>query len=432
MCLLLSLGDAMKLTKSKVEDDSIIPEKGTALIWDSDLTGFGLRVTEKGVRSYIVQARVNGRTRRVTLGRHGVLTAEQARKRAKSVLGQMTEGVDPVAQRRRAKAVSVTLRDVVEDYIKNRRRKSDGRPLTDRTKADIRRHLKTNFTDWADRPIADLSRDAVRKRYTEIGSRSHAQANQAMRVLSGLVNYARGIYRDSEGQPVILDNPVEVVRDTSIQYADRERDTRVPLEKIGQFYSALEATRCDAEVSLSKRIKVSAAVVLMLTGLRKSDVVERRWSEVDLDEGALAVADSKHREPRLFPIAEQVVDVLRDLEDIRSGPWVFPDETTKRYVDDLRPGMRPAVNAIGQHVAPHDLRRTFTDVADEAEVDPLVAELLSNRKGPAYSMLRTRNKHYASKDLTRFRDKTQAIADYFDRKRAVFEADNVSSMEGAR
>lgn len=422
----------MKLTKSKVEDDSLVPEKGARLYWDDELQGFGLRVTDKGVRSYIVQGRVNGKSRRVTIGRHGHKTAEQARKKAKAVLGQMTDGVDPVAERRRAKAMSATLQDVVDDYVKNRRRKSDGKPLSDRSKADIRRHLKTNFSDWAERPITELSRDKVRRRYTEIGRRSHAQANQAMRVLSALVNYARGIYRDAEGQPVIIDNPVDVVRDTSIQYADRERDTRVPLDRVGAFYAGLEATRCDPDESLSKRVKASAAVVLMLTGLRKSDVVERQWSDVDLDDGALTVADSKHREPRLFPLPEQAIDLLRDLQELTGGKWVFPSDSGKKPLDDLRPGMRRALEAIDQHVAPHDLRRTYTDVADALEVDPLIAELLSNRKGPAYSALRTRNKHYASKDLTRFREKAQAIADYFDRQRLTYEAGNVVSMEAHR
>lgn len=416
----------MKLTKSNVEKAANVPAEGSALIWDDGLPGFGLRVTDMGTRSYIVQARVNGRTRRVTLGRHGVITAEHARRKARSVLGQMADDVDPTAEKRRQRAASVTLRDVVEDYLANRRRR-DGRPLAERTKADISRHLRTNFAEWANKPIANIRREAVRRKYAAIGKRSPAQANQAMRVLSGVINYARASFRDEAGEPIIPSNPVEVVRDAKIRFEDKARGTRVPLDKIGAFYSALEQTRTNPAASPSVRTKAAAAVALMLTGLRSGDWLTRTWEDLDLEAGVVHLTDTKHRDPRTFPLARQVVETLKDQRVICTGPHVFQSDGGAGPVHDLREGMALAREAIGQHVATHDLRRTFDDVFDTIGIDPIVGELLSNRK-PAGSSVRF--KHYANtKDLTRYRDRAQRIADYFEERRLAFEADNVVAME---
>jgi hypothetical protein len=113
------------------------PEKtGVAFYWDSTLKGFGVTVTKAGTKTFIVQGRVNGRERRVKLERHGVYTAEQARKKAKVILGRMSDGIDPVTEKRRKKALGVTLEEVVEDYIENKRPK--GVSLKESTVRDIK------------------------------------------------------------------------------------------------------------------------------------------------------------------------------------------------------------------------------------------------------------------------------------------------------
>lgn len=421
----------MRLTKSKVEN-APIPASGATLSWDADLPGFGLRVTAGGSRSYIAQGRVRGRTRRVTLGRHGILTAEQARKKAKKVLGDMADGHDPVAERKRRTAVAVTLRDVAEDYIENKRRKSDGKPLADRSKADIRRHLRASFDGWADKPIASIDRDKVARKYKELAGRSHAQANQAMRIMSALVNYARGRHRGPSGELIIADNPVAVIHESGLYRGDVPgRKTRVPLESVGKFYAELEATRTDPDESPSIRVKATAAVVLMLTGLRKADVVGRAWADVDLDDASLHVPDTKHRSPRTFPLAEQVVDVLRDLKEITGeSDYIFAGEGKKvPTIYDVRDGMARACTAIEHHVTAHDLRRTWIDVCNVLDIDPLIAELLSNRKGAAYQALSTRFESYDTSDLTHYADRVQRIADYYDEQRRIADADNVIPME---
>lgn len=422
----------MRITKSRVENLAA-PEQGTALFWDDDLPGFGVRITAAGAKAFIAQGRAQGKSRRVTLGKTGLLTAEQARKKAKAALGAMAEGKDPVATRKRQAAVSVTLRAVVEDYIENKRRR-DGKPLADRTKQDIEKHLRVSFGAWADKPIAAITRDAVSRRYKAMADRSVAQGNQAMRVLSALINFARGRHRGPNGEHIIADNPVAVIHESGLYRGDvAPRKTRVPAGLVGQFYSLLEATRTSGSPTV--RTKATLAVVLLLTGLRKADVIGRQWQDVSLDDATLYVPDTKHRSPRLFPLAEQAVDALRDLRELSGEKLhVFAGEGTKRlHIYDAREGLDPACAAIGQHIALHDLRRTWTDACGALRIDPLAVELLANRKGAAYQALAVRLEHYdESTDLTRYAEEAQRIADYFDQQRQIAEADNVVHLAGAR
>ena len=91
-----------RITKRIV--DATEPNTKDTYIWDTEIKGFGLKVTPKGRKVYIVQYRIGKRTRRVTLGVHGTLTSEQARQRAKLNLGQASSSVDPAHERDKANA----------------------------------------------------------------------------------------------------------------------------------------------------------------------------------------------------------------------------------------------------------------------------------------------------------------------------------------
>lgn len=161
----------MKLTKSKVEGFQL-PTKGETFHWDEETRGFGVRVSANGKRSYIAQGRVHGKSRRLTLGPHGLLTCDEARQRAKIALLEMYDGVDPQEEKRRLVALNITLREVMADYVKNKKTKHG--PLKASSKADIERHVTKNFEAWADKPVALITRDACVRRFRELSARAPA------------------------------------------------------------------------------------------------------------------------------------------------------------------------------------------------------------------------------------------------------------------
>ncbi|MFO7861712.1 MAG: Arm DNA-binding domain-containing protein, partial [Desulfosalsimonas sp.] len=194
----------VKLTKATVDKLSL-PEKGQAFVWDSKLSGFGIRLTPTR-KTFIAQARVNGKSRRVTLGVYGIITADKARDKALKILGEMAEGKDPLEEKNKKKTAKATLREVADLYMDLKRTKK-GHPLKQATKNDIDRHIKTTFADWKDKPLASITRDMVNKRYQEALKTSEAQAVQGFRILRAIYNWQRNNTKDKSGNPTMPENP---------------------------------------------------------------------------------------------------------------------------------------------------------------------------------------------------------------------------------
>ncbi len=108
----------MKLTKRSIDSLPLL-ETGQTLYWDDDLPGYGLRVT-KGAKAFVVQRRVAGKTVRVTLGKYGQLTPDQARKLAVKNLAELVQGVNVNAEKEAEKVQCVTLEEAYRAYLASR------------------------------------------------------------------------------------------------------------------------------------------------------------------------------------------------------------------------------------------------------------------------------------------------------------------------
>ncbi|HGE7345149.1 TPA: integrase arm-type DNA-binding domain-containing protein [Pseudomonas aeruginosa] len=259
-----------KLTKNYI-DKITAPADKEAFHWDDSLKGFGLRVTPTGKITYIVQGRVNGSSPRISIGPHGVFTVDQARDVAREHLRSMRMGIDPRAIAKKDAAQRVTLRDVADAYKRDR-------PLKDSSKAEIERHVTTTFEAWLKKPLRDINREMVTKRFNDIknnGTRGDgpapAQANQSMAVLRALFNYAIREYREPDGSPVLTDNPVDVLYKKWVPL--KPRTSRVPDTKVGAVWSFLTHAR-DQAYNRDTLASIDLVMLLMLTGLRIGECSE--------------------------------------------------------------------------------------------------------------------------------------------------------------
>ena len=365
--------EPVKLTKSVVENIKL-PEKGQSFLWDSELKGFGVRCTPTA-RTYIAQGRVPTSTgikdRRVTLGRHGILTTQQARHKAQGELVKLSEGKDPTTESKRLHDESVTLGQLLEAYIKDRRN------LKESSKSDILKHLNGSFSDWKDKPIISITRDKVLTRFRERSDKSPAQANLSFRYLRALINYAMGAYQ-TEGVSVISSNPVKAISDLKMWNHIKPRTGRIPTEKIGVAWNALQELRTAPVQSPISRTMADAVTFLLLTGSRWSEMGSLTWERINLDEGSWYIPDPKNREPVTFPLSSIAVDILR--ERPQQGEYVFPARTATGHIVEARTVLKKVSEAAGAHVTAHDLRRTFRAIAGECGIDFWKTKLLMGHK----------------------------------------------------
>lgn len=360
----------MKFTKANIEKLELPGSGQRVIIWDPDFPGFGLRVTPSG-KMYIVQSRVKGISRRVSLGKHGVITLQQARKKAQGELAKMNEGIDPIVEKKTVEAYSKTLQEIIEEYIRARR------DLKPSYIADIEKHLSGSFEDWAIRPAVEITRDKVAERFRELTERSAAQANQAFRILRAVLNYARAAYRPND-KPIIVENPVSILSDMKVWNKVKARSGRIPTDKIGAAWNAIQELRANPFNTIVARTLADVTAFLLLTGARWNEAAGLTWDRVNLEEGWWYLPDPKNRNPVKFPLSEITKEIIEGRPQINE--YIFPARSGKGRVKDPRGPMDKISAVAGVRVTAHDMRRTFRAIAGECGLELWKAKLLMNHR----------------------------------------------------
>lgn len=392
------MGDAMRLTKT-VLDHLPPPSTGQAFYRDDILKGFAVRVTANGAKSFVVETRIQGRVRRKTLGAYGVLTVEQARKRAQKFLGDVAHGLDPLAQAREAEARAVTLRVVFEDYLVVRK------GLSPSTVHDYHRHMKSAFPDWANRPLAQISKDAIAHRHRKLGQRSPARANNAMRFLRALFNFARGQYEDAAGRSLFPENPVSRLSHTRAWFPIERRRTVIRRSQLPAWFAAVMALKADPMDAAAKNV-ADYLLLLLFTGLRRSEGLQLRWKDVDLEDRSMTIHETKNGEPLTLPLSDFLLELLAQRARDATSEYVFPGEGEFGHLIEPRKQMNKVIRQSGVTFTLHDLRRTFITVAESLETSVYAIKRLVNHK-----MAQDVTAGYVVMDVERLRRPMQKITD---------------------
>lgn len=410
-----------KLTKTFVEKVQP-PASGHAVHWDGGhdraVKGYGLRVSSLGKRVFIAMGRVHGKQLQYTIGPFGQFTEDEARSKARTILQQMRDGIDPRDVKKADEAAKVTLQQVCDAYV--------SRPgkLKDSSKAEIERHVAKVFTAWRDKPIAGITEDQVRKRYREMatkgltGKPAPGQANISMTTLRALVNFAARQYKRADGSPLITNNPVDALRDDWVQLKPRTRD--IDTRKVGEVWHMLTAARAglveaqqrvDGRVNpqdADKQAGVDLVLFLLLTGARRNEGAKLQWRNVNLDEGWFHLPDPKNANPVWIPLSSQANALLAARPRMDSNPHVFSSRGVSGHVMDTRAPLARISNLVGTTLSAHDLRRTFVSVGvATCGIDLHKIELLTNHvpKGiTARHYLQTSRLQYLEPEVQRIGD----------------------------
>ena len=375
----------MKLTKSAVERLPV-PDKESSLFWDDELAGFGVRVWSSGKRSYIVQGRANGKSRRVVIGLHGsplspteTLTPDKARKLAMGLIANFSKDIDPVHEKQRKQSLNVTLQDVCDVYLKERRTAKGGE-LTPRTKADITRHIRVSFADWAGKPITSITRDLCSARFSELSARGPTQANQAFRILRALLNYAGEAYRAGD-IPILPENPVAVISGKKMWHPNNAKNGRIPLDRIGSVWNLLQHKRSSEVILPTSKTGADIVLFLILTGCRWSEAAELTWDRVNIKSKTWHIPDPKNHNEVTIPISLPLLAILTERSKGKTSSYVFParyEKTKNEFVGDAKTTMEEVSKISGLHLTHHDMRRTFQAIGIKNNIEMWKLKLLTN------------------------------------------------------
>jgi integrase len=358
---------AGKITELKARDMPI-PATGETTLWDRELIGFGLRVRSTGSKTWIIKYRNReGRQCKITLpGGWPNVTVDAARREARRILGEAGTGRDPAAERRRQKLGRVTVGQVLDDYLAT---KSSLRPSTAET---YRRLANKHLGDWLGKSMSSIAPDSVLERQKTITTATGPTAgNNVMRLLNALFAFAMQRYQTETHEAVFVRNPVKVLNTYKVWNKRERRQTVIRQHELPRWWQAVH--------ELPNATWRDYLVFTLMTGLRRREASGLRWSEVDLPARSLTIPATRTKNGRshTVPITPYLVAMLKRRQATTPGDLVFPPragahELTTHTITAI------VAEASGVRFTVHDLRRTFSTIAESLDVPAYALKKLLN------------------------------------------------------
>ena len=412
-----------KLTKRSV--DALKSDVRDQFIWDTEIPGFGCKVTPKGARIYILQYGRRGRDYRVTIGRHGSgVTAEQARLEACRLRGIVAAGENPGTSRMRERSAS-TVADLGERYMIEYAEEHKKPSAIAQDRRNLNNHIlpligKLPISSVESGDVARVMRDVAagktkkdektKRRGRRIVRGGEIAANRVQALLSKMFQLAeewtirpkgsnpcRGVKHYTENKVERFLSTDELVRlGTALAAAERgrlrikETSENVPSinrKRVGQRKIAPRSERPSA---------IAAIRLLLLTGCRVGEILSLQWSHVHLDRRLLLLPDSKTGAKAVY-LSKPAIQVLVGVKRDPNSNYVLAGMSPGKPIVSLR---KPWVNLCAaakiQDLRLHDLRHSFASIG---AADGLSLQMIGALLGHTQPSTTARYAHLAASPL---------------------------------
>ena len=355
-----------KLNRTTISRRTVerLEAKKDTVYWDSELLGFGVRVYPTGNKVYVVQTRAGGKDgKRVTVGRHGIVTPEEARRRAAHIISRIKAGVDPIPEPLAAETNGPTVAELAAAYLEE---VVDVR-LKPASAYSYRNTIEKHILPRLGRRRALALDHAAVSAFHHSLAGTPAAANRTVEMLFR-------IYRAAEEREAIPEgsNPCGQVAMNRQRRHERFL-TDAEFRRLGGVLDEVEAG--DGAMA-----HAAVAIRLLLTGCRKNEVLKLCWDDVDLAAREMRLRDAKTG-PRTVQLSPAAAEVLARAPRVGGNPHVVPGTRPGSRMGDLqRPWERIRKRAGLDGLRLHDCRHSFASRALAlGESLPTIGKLLGHR-----------------------------------------------------
>ena len=359
------------------------PSGRQVLYWDSDLKGFAVLCSgTTKAKAFVVQRDLaNKKTRRLTVAAVNEVSLGKARDLAADMLLDLRRGIDP-----KRKDLEATLAATLESYL-------EARSSLARSSIRVYRQVEKYLAPWLALPLRTISADMIELRHRslaiEVGT---STANGVMRTLRVLWNFY------AERTPEPPPNPVRRLRRQ--WFAENVRTGMVRADQLPPFYAAVNA--------LPNEVIRDYILLLLFTGMRRTEAATLKWIDVDLVEHVIRVPakNTKTKRKLDLPMSDFVFNMLVKRRSLGDAEYIFPGPCASRHVGNPELQLDAVAVASGIKVTCHDLRRTFLTIAEGCNVSSLVLKALVN-----HSTGNDVTANYVQMNVERLREPVQVVAD---------------------
>ncbi len=326
-----------KITKRFVE--SIVPDPQKVLIfWDTELKGFSVVVRPSGRQTYCVQYRNKQRIlKRLKMGVHGQISAEQARALAKQSLGSVSHGEDPLEQKKTLKHLP-SVKELAQDYLE--RHASRKRP---KSFIEDQKLLKILLPHLGEKKVPYILRRDIETLHLKF-EKTPYQANRILALLSKMFSLAVAW----GWRP---DNPVKGIE----RYQEEKKDRWLDEKELISLWQVLDQYPTNLSSFVFK--------LLLLTGARKGELLQATWHQFDLEQGVWTKPShlTKQKKKEHLPLSDKALEVLQELKilNITDSTYLFPGRVKGQPIQEVKTFWKTVLKKAGlENIRIHDLRHT--------------------------------------------------------------------------
>ncbi|HQQ00100.1 MAG TPA: tyrosine-type recombinase/integrase [bacterium] len=308
------------------------------ITWDSELKGFGVRCFATGIKSFVLWYYFQGTRRRLTLGQYGAMTLDQAKRKARSILGQVGLGTDPAGEKRAQEKESLTVRGLSEHFMREY-----SIPHKRSTSEDQRRFRMHILPAIGNRRADSVTTADITRIHNDIGNdQGHPrEANNVRNLIATTYRFAIENGYLLENHP----NPARRVKKFQEQTRDRY---------LAESEWPILAESIDREENPFVR---AAFMLLLLTGIRKGELLRMQWSDINFETVTLRIPLTKGGEPRTIPLNSAAIEILKSLP--RQSDFVIAGKNPGEPFVGLQKCWARIIRRSGiEDLRIHDLRRS--------------------------------------------------------------------------